>query len=136
MREIKFRGWSMHEERWVYGYPIVKFNKRGNKKDYFIYPEPCISGWSVDPESVGQYIGVKDSLNNEIYEHDIVKIECMYEDLDFEDCIEWVGGDYPAFELQECPGEEVNGIFQSVNDRHIEVIGNKYEKMRAEGERN
>jgi len=75
-REIKFRG-KTHKGDWAFGFIMI--NKDFiTKKDYFyIHQIGEHSGsfaWAVEviPETVGQYIGLKDKSENRIYEGDIV----------------------------------------------------------------
>lgn len=73
MREIKFRGKDKeNNSQWRCGslvqYPngncvIVEFDNDGNELSY-----------EVQPETVGQYTGLKDDHDKEIYEGDIVSI--------------------------------------------------------------
>jgi len=65
MREIKFRGKSKESGKWVYGYhvftsapEIVEYDRGGLRH-------------VVNGETVGQFTGLYDKENNEIYEGDI-----------------------------------------------------------------
>ena len=120
-REIKFRGKSTIDGKWIYGY----FN--------------CIGGYNyisnengmnpVHPWSIGQLVELKDKSNKEIYEADIVlcfggiKNKVVYmvggfgyvinEDEDYAEFISFAG----------------NHNFEWVANKseHIEIIGNIYD---------
>jgi len=72
MREIKFRGKAKDNGEWVYGY----YWKQGDNK-YWIRPLEAIGSFSIQviPETIGQYIGLKDKNNEEIYKGDIIKLK-------------------------------------------------------------
>jgi hypothetical protein len=71
-REIKFRGQRIDNDEWVYGYYVK--DPKGNHRIYYKPFEEASSNTYhfVKPETVGQFIGLYDSFNNEVYDNDVL----------------------------------------------------------------
>ena len=132
MREIKFRGKRLENGQWVYGYPYCWHSKRtAGRLKAFIHEVTFQDGLKtldaqleVDPNTVGQYTGLKDKNGKEGYESDFFKDKhgIVYKVEHDENGWIFIGGD-----VGYRPSEFLTNVPYSLNG---EFIGNIYENSK------
>lgn len=115
MREIKFRGKRLDNGEWVYGsYVEINFHYSNGYVERHLIVALNAHEFEVDPETVGQYVGLKDKSVKEIYDGDVVMVcDCERFEIIFHKgcfCYQIGKGDYHIF-----------------NNKEIEIIGNIYD---------
>lgn len=122
-REILFRG-KLNNGEWTYG--NLRITKDGI---YIITPDDTPVGkyGQVDPDTIGQYLGIVDTNGKKIFEGDIiVKLPLC------EDNIAIFEGGTPNYRLR---GESDYYEIGNVNGHCFVVIGNIHDNPELGGER-
>lgn len=112
MREIKFRG--KNEDGWYYGLLTYMFSSYAISH---VEDENIVD--LIDQETVGQYTGLKDKKDVEIYEGDIFRGKSGFMIVKFEN-----GAFVTEYKFNIRGYEEVNIMPLSVTSRGAKVIGN------------
>lgn len=123
-REIKFRGLSF-DKGWIYGNLIKSAQSTWiRESDYY--------NFKVKTETVGQFTGLHDKNGKEIYEGDIVLLDCYYYeepafDGEFKVIYDDINGMWLLVDLENKDRGFAFGEIRSYYKAEIEVIGNIYD---------
>ena len=69
MRQIKFRAQDIASNKWLYG------DLRHHKDDVCIFEQGGTKGEQVKRDTIGQFTGLTDEFDREVYEGDIIKLD-------------------------------------------------------------
>lgn len=140
MREILFRGKRTDNGEWVYGYYYeTKYCRTDDELcDYITIP---YSHYIVNPETVGQYTGLKDKNDTKIFEGDIVKCFDANNGGSFAAIVSFgnPNREYSwGFQLVQMGGDNLNTdillwVDMEEAGAYIEVIGNIYDNPELSG---
>jgi hypothetical protein len=114
MREIIFRGKKITDDKFVYGC-LHWFTLHGKQKTWIETPQKI---YLVDPNTVGEYTGLKDINNINLFEGDIVEI--LFHDRHIKGEIIFLNGAFSFI-------GEIELNVSTLSQKHILITGNIHE---------
>lgn len=136
MREIKFKGINDDDGKWYYGLPYFSKDRKKCQIRYDISERGC-TFVDVIPETISEFISIKDKNIVEIYENDIVKVKYKEWREEYRCYAEWEEIEQIVFNdgafMLKTEIDDVQfyrplmKMFQGIELLSLEVIGNIYE---------
>ena len=122
-RTIKFRGYNLKNNKWIYGYYLVNRGQHFVVEDGIAPPNNTWEDYLVEADTIGQFTGLFDRCGVEIYEGDIVLLLSI-----IERAFVCYNNDRCRFEFRRYVAE--GGFISTPKDFNTylyEVVGNTYD---------